>query len=173
MIRTNCLDCLDRSNSVQTFLGLQVLPQLMTTLGLQTKPSVVSRFQQTFKQAWVRNGHSISLLYAGTRAMEGKGLKLKDGARSVQRTILNNFLDKSKNEAIEMLLLCNARSGDLGQKAVALLDSADILGESTGWTISRSVAPFPDVPQQLPSTSSRRCWRGGVSSRCPGSCGCV
>ncbi|CAI7990552.1 Synaptojanin-1, partial [Geodia barretti] len=130
MIRTNCLDCLDRSNSVQTFLGLQVMSQLMSDLGLQTKPSVVSRFQATFKQAWVRNGDNISLLYAGTRAMgrtEGKGLKLKDGARSVQRTILNNFLDKSKNEAMEMLLSCNARSGELGQKAVALLDRADVL----------------------------------------------
>ena len=138
MIRTNCLDCLDRSNSVQTFLGLQVMSQLMYDLGLQTKPSVVSRFQATFKQAWVRNGDNISLLYAGTRAMgrtEGKGLKLKDGARSVQRTILNNFLDKSKNEAMEMLLSCNAHSGELGQKAVALLDRADVLGKYMGWTI--------------------------------------
>ena len=128
MIRTNCLDCLDRSNAVQTYLGQQVLVEMMSSLGLQTKQSVVSRFQQTFKQAWVRNGDNISLLYAGTRAMEGRGLKLKDGARSVQRTILNNFLDKAKNEAIEMLLLCNARSGELGQRAVALLDTADILG---------------------------------------------
>ena len=129
MIRTNCLDCLDRSNAVQTYLGQQVLVEMMSSLGLQTKQSVVSRFQQTFKQAWVRNGDNISLLYAGTRAMEGRGLKLKDGARSVQRTILNNFLDKAKNEAIEMLLLCNARSGELGQRAVALLDTADILGQ--------------------------------------------
>lgn len=69
--------------------------------------------------------------------MDGKGLKLKDGARSVQRTILNNFMDKSKNEAIEMLLSCNAHSGDLGQKAVALLENEDILGESMGWPISQ------------------------------------
>ena len=145
MIRTNCLDCLDRSNSVQTFLGLQVLSHLMADLGLQTKQSVVSRFQTTFKQAWVRNGDNISLLYAGTRAMGGsegkKRLKLKDGARSVQRTIQNNFLDKSKNEAIEMLLLCNARSGEIGQKAVALLDSADVLGK----TISQLVDQFADL----------------------------
>ena len=97
---------------------------------------MVSRFQQLFKLAWTRNGDNISLLYAGTRAMEGKGLKLKDGARSVKRTILNNFLDKSKHEAIEMLLYCNARSGDLGQKAVALLDNADLLGKFMGCPIS-------------------------------------
>ena len=109
----------------------------MNLLSLQTKPSMVSRFQQLFQLAWTRNGDNISHLYAGTRAMDGKGLKLKDGARSVQRTILNNFMDKSKNEAIEMLLSCNARSGDLGQKAVALLENEDILGESMGWPISQ------------------------------------
>ena len=175
MVRTNCLDCLDRSNAVQTFLGLQILLQLMASLGLQTKSSVVSRFQQTFKQAWVRNGDSISLLYAGTRAMEGKGLKLKDGARSVQRTILNNFLDKAKNEAIEMLLLCNARSGELGQRAIALLDNTDILGQSLGPTILKlvkfqdftvlSLPPLSLSPLiQLHSTSSRQCWRDGVGT---------
>ena len=67
--------------------------------------------------------------------MEGKGLKLKDGARSVQRTILNNFLDKAKNEAIEMLLFCSAQSGDLGQKAIALLEKRDVLGTLMGWPV--------------------------------------
>ena len=122
---------------VIVLLIVQVLQQLMTVLGLQTKSSMVSRFQQLFKLAWVRSGDNISLLYAGTKAMEGKGLKLKDGARSVQRTILNNFMDKSKHEAIEMLLYCNARSGDLGQKAVALLDNTDLLGRIMGQTISQ------------------------------------
>ena len=89
---------------------------------------MVSRFQQTVKLAWLRNGDNISWLYAGTRAMEGRGLKLKDGARSVQRTILNNFLDKAKNEAIDMLLFGNAHSGELGQRAVALLEKEDVLG---------------------------------------------
>ena len=110
----------------------------MTVLGLQTKPSMVSRFQQLLKLAWIRNGDNISRLYAGTRALDGKGLKLKDGARTVQRTIVNNFLDKSKNEAIEMLLSCNARSGELGQKAVALLDNADVLCKFMGCPISLS-----------------------------------
>ena len=106
-----------------------MLVQLMTVLGLQVKPSMVSRFQQILQLAWTRNGDNISWLYAGTRAMEGKGLKLRDGARSVQRTIVNNFLDKAKKEAIDMLLFGNAHSGELGQKALALLEKADVFGE--------------------------------------------
>lgn len=56
-------------------------------------------------------------------------LQLKGGARSVQRTILNNFMDGDKQEAIDMLLLGNVYSGDLGQKTRALLDQSDAFSE--------------------------------------------
>ena len=55
--------------------------------------------------------------------------QFKDGARSVQRTILNNFMDNTKQEAIDMLLHSNSYSGELGLKAKALLDPTDALGE--------------------------------------------
>ena len=55
--------------------------------------------------------------------------QFKGGARSVQRTILNNFMDSNKQEAIDMLLLSNAYSGDLGQKSRALLDQSDVFSE--------------------------------------------
>ncbi|XP_046955746.1 synaptojanin-1 isoform X5 [Lynx rufus] len=76
-VRTNCLDCLDRTNSVQAFLGLE----------------------------------------AG---------KLKDGARSVTRTIQNNFFDSSKQEAIDVLLLGNTLNSDLADKARALLTTGSL-----------------------------------------------
>ena len=55
--------------------------------------------------------------------------QLQAGARSVQRTIRNNFMDNTKQEAIDMLLFNNAFSGDLGQKARALLERADVFGK--------------------------------------------
>jgi len=103
-----------------------MMTQLMTSLGLSTKLTVLSRFEQLFSLAWSRNGDSISRLYAGTRALEGK-VKFKDGARSVQRTILNNFMDNTKQEAIDMLLVSNAYSGELGQRAKMLLEASDAL----------------------------------------------
>uniref|UniRef100_A0A8C4LMN1 Synaptojanin-1 n=1 Tax=Equus asinus TaxID=9793 RepID=A0A8C4LMN1_EQUAS len=80
-VRTNCLDCLDRTNSVQAFLGLE----------------------------------------AG---------KLKDGARSVTRTIQNNFFDSSKQEAIDVLLLGNTLNSDLADKARALLTTGSLRASS-------------------------------------------
>ena len=40
-------------------------------LNLLEKQSVVSRFQQIFRDMWVNNGNEISKLYAGTGALQG------------------------------------------------------------------------------------------------------
>ena len=55
-VRTNCTDCLDRTNAVQTFLGLQTLHFMLMDLGLTDKPNIVSRFEEMFKQMWINNG---------------------------------------------------------------------------------------------------------------------
>nr|XP_014683067.2 synaptojanin-1 isoform X7 [Equus asinus] len=124
-VRTNCLDCLDRTNSVQAFLGLEMLTKQLEALGLAEKPQLVTRFQEVFRSMWSVNGDSISKIYAGTGALEGKA-KLKDGARSVTRTIQNNFFDSSKQEAIDVLLLGNTLNSDLADKARALLTTGSL-----------------------------------------------
>ncbi|XP_078308960.1 synaptojanin-1 isoform X5 [Panthera onca] len=127
-VRTNCLDCLDRTNSVQAFLGLEMLAKQLEALGLAEKPQLVTRFLEVFRSMWSVNGDSISKIYAGTGALEGKAKagKLKDGARSVTRTIQNNFFDSSKQEAIDVLLLGNTLNSDLADKARALLTTGSL-----------------------------------------------
>ncbi|KAM9201024.1 synaptojanin-1 isoform 3-T3 [Dugong dugon] len=128
-VRTNCLDCLDRTNSVQAFLGLEMLAKQLEALSLAEKPQLVTRFQEVFRSMWSVNGDSISKIYAGTGALEGKA-KLKDGARSVTRTIQNNFFDSSKQEAIDILLLGNTLNSDLADKARALLTTGSLRASS-------------------------------------------
>lgn len=94
-VRTNCLDCLDRTNCVQTFLGLDILAAQIEILGLAEKKQNISRFEEIFRQMWVNNGNEVSKIYAGTGAIQGSS-KLMDGARSAARTIQNNLLDNSK-----------------------------------------------------------------------------
>ncbi|WAR02154.1 SYNJ1-like protein, partial [Mya arenaria] len=65
-VRTNCLDCLDRTNAVQCLLGLQILNRQLEDLGLAGKPQMVSRFTEIYKQIWILNGDHISMIYAGT-----------------------------------------------------------------------------------------------------------
>uniref|UniRef100_A0A8C9WIY2 Synaptojanin-1 n=1 Tax=Scleropages formosus TaxID=113540 RepID=A0A8C9WIY2_SCLFO len=124
-IRSNCLDCLDRTNSVQAFFALEMLPKQLEDMGLTEKPQLVARFQEVFRSMWSVNGDSISKIYAGTGALDGKA-KLKDGARSVTRTIQNNFFDSSKQEAIDILRLGSTLNSDLADKARALLTTSSL-----------------------------------------------
>ncbi|XP_055004765.1 synaptojanin-1 isoform X2 [Boleophthalmus pectinirostris] len=127
-MRTNCLDCLDRTNSVQAFFGLEMLPKQLEEMGLTEKPQLVARFQEVFRTMWSQNGDSVSKIYAGTGALDGKAKagKLKDGARSVTRTIQNNFFDTSKQEAIDILRLGSTLNSDLADKARALLTTSSL-----------------------------------------------
>uniref|UniRef100_A0A8C6P170 phosphoinositide 5-phosphatase n=1 Tax=Nothobranchius furzeri TaxID=105023 RepID=A0A8C6P170_NOTFU len=124
-LRTNCLDCLDRTNSVQAFFALEMLTRQLEQMGLTEKPQLVARFQEVFRTMWSMNGDSISKIYAGTGALDGKA-KLKDGARSVTRTIQNNFFDTSKQEAIDILRLGSTLNSDLADKARALLTTSSL-----------------------------------------------
>ncbi|XP_076262081.1 synaptojanin isoform X1 [Rhynchophorus ferrugineus] len=119
-IRTNCLDCLDRTNCVQTFFGLEILAKQLQAMQLMDKKNTISRFEEVFKQMWINNGNEISKIYAGTGAIQG-GSKIMDGARSAARTIQNNLLDNSKQEAIDILLLGSTLSTELADRARNLL----------------------------------------------------
>ncbi|KAM6910890.1 LOW QUALITY PROTEIN: synaptojanin-1 [Lycodopsis pacificus] len=127
-LRTNCLDCLDRTNSVQAFFALEMLPKQLEEMSLTEKPQLVARFQEVFRTMWSANGDSVSKIYAGTGALDGKAKvgKLKDGARSVTRTIQNNFFDSSKQEAIDILRLGSTLNSDLADKARALLTTSSL-----------------------------------------------
>ena len=64
---------MDRTNSVQSFLGLEVLHYCLVDLGLNDKPNIVTRFVEMFKTMWVNNGNELSKMYAGTGALGGSG----------------------------------------------------------------------------------------------------
>ncbi|XP_058828017.1 synaptojanin-1 [Topomyia yanbarensis] len=123
-IRTNCLDCLDRTNCVQTYIGLEILNEQISQMSAfsDKKQQISSRFEEVFRQMWINNGNEVSKIYAGTGAIQG-GSKLMDGARSAARTIQNNLLDSSKQEAIDVLLVGSTLSSELADRARILLPS--------------------------------------------------
>lgn len=51
---------------------LQMLTKQLEVLGLAEKPQLVTRFQEVFRSMWSVNGDSVSKIYAGTGALEGK-----------------------------------------------------------------------------------------------------
>ncbi|XP_042336348.1 LOW QUALITY PROTEIN: synaptojanin-2 [Sceloporus undulatus] len=127
-LRTNCLDCLDRTNTVQSFIALEVLLTQLESLGLNSKP-IVERFLESYKAMWALSGHNLRRIFTGKRALEGKAKvgKLKDGARSVSRTIQSNFFDGVKQEAIDLLLIGDFYSEESEDKERMLMDHTALL----------------------------------------------
>lgn len=64
--RVNCIDCLDRTNVVESALARHVLANQLTQVGL-----VQQIDESQFNDAWANNGDQISRVYAGTSALKG------------------------------------------------------------------------------------------------------
>jgi len=73
VIRTNCMDCLDRTNAVQTLIGMKILSAQLASLRVeQVKSNISGRFEEVLRDVWQKNGDQCSIIYAGTGALEGK-----------------------------------------------------------------------------------------------------
>ena len=73
VIRTNCMDCLDRSNVSQAMLGHKMVRSQLYRLVPDIKDMTVSRLEDMFQQMWISNGNNLSKLYAGTGALSQGG----------------------------------------------------------------------------------------------------
>ncbi|KAJ4335737.1 hypothetical protein N0V95_008805 [Ascochyta clinopodiicola] len=86
ILRTNCMDCLDRTNVVQSACARGALEQQLSagsyTIDLQNDPST-----SWFNTLWADNGDNISRQYAGTAALKG------DFTRTRKRQITGALTD--------------------------------------------------------------------------------
>ncbi|EDN10458.1 inositol/phosphatidylinositol phosphatase [Histoplasma capsulatum] len=150
VVRTNCMDCLDRTNVVQSMLARWTLTRQLLDAGvLQPGESTSddSEFEFLFRNMWADNADIVSKSYSGTGALKtdftrtGQRTKagiLQDGRNSVTRYVLNNFLDGPKQDAFDLFLgaylLPDPNSGDslllADQRPLAIRSVPYILGAS-------------------------------------------
>eukprot|EP01147_Barroeca_monosierra_P009749 gene9749-1952_t len=86
IIRTNCIDCLDRTNVVQSMIAKQVLIDQFTFLGLVDKSvkdieKVVPVFARRFRVIWADHADQCSRQYAASSAL--KSDFTRTGKRSI------------------------------------------------------------------------------------------
>ena len=112
VIRTNCMDCLDRTNVVQLMFGKVILIQMLEHLGIRYD-GADTEFDQIFKQSWANNGDYLSHAYTGTGALKSDftrtgnrsvGGIIRDASNSVTRMYINQFEDSFKQGVIDVLL---------------------------------------------------------------------
>ena len=70
VFRVNCVDCLDRTNLVQSAIAKAVLLTQMNKLALLA-PDEPFNIRKAFQHIWANNGDCISRQYAGTSALKG------------------------------------------------------------------------------------------------------
>jgi inositol-1,4,5-trisphosphate 5-phosphatase len=109
IFRTNCLDCLDRTNLVQTIISKMALEIFLSHKGLRASQD----FWVRHSSMWADNGDALSKIYAGTGALKSSFTRsgkmsiagaLADARKSATRIYINNFADKGRQNTIDMLL---------------------------------------------------------------------
>ncbi|KAM1597820.1 hypothetical protein EV1_032593 [Malus domestica] len=115
IVRTNCIDCLDRTNVTQSYLAQKSLDAQLQRTGLLDSSESISMFAedyQTFRALWAEQGDEISLEYAGTYALKGDLVRygkqtfggiIKDGMSALSRYYLNNFQDGIRQDAMDLV----------------------------------------------------------------------
>jgi len=123
VVRTNCMDNLDRTNVVQSVIARKVTVRIFASMGaapelmLKADQNVLETpfpaFERVYKDVWGNNADAMSLLYSGTGALKtdftrtGKrtfrGI-LNDGWNSTMRFYINNFLDGERQDGIDLMI---------------------------------------------------------------------
>ncbi|GAQ46767.1 SacI domain and endonuclease/exonuclease/phosphatase family protein [Aspergillus niger] len=109
VFRTNCLDCLDRTNLVQTIISSMALEIFFSQQGGTISPDL----QLRHSTLWADNGDALSKMYAGTGALKSSFTRhgkmsiagaLADARKTATRIYVNNFADKARQNTIDLLL---------------------------------------------------------------------
>ncbi|KAK3018042.1 hypothetical protein RJ639_004532 [Escallonia herrerae] len=81
IIRSNCIDCLDRTNVTQSYLARRSLDSQLMRVGALSSTESISLFNEDFEvflTLWVEQGDEISLEYSGTHALKGDLVRQAD-----------------------------------------------------------------------------------------------
>lgn len=67
------MDCLDRTNVVQSAIARRFLNTTLERFGIEllTNPGTSEQLDSVFNDLWASNGDAISREYAGTSALKG------------------------------------------------------------------------------------------------------
>lgn len=180
VFRTNCLDCLDRTNLVQTIISQIAVESFLGHRGERITADLVARHGSL----WADNGDALSKIYAGTGALKSSFTRsgkmslagaLADARKSATRMYINNFADKGRQNTMDLLLgrlmgqvpvylfdpINDYVQAELGRRASEFTSSRDytiwcgtlnLNGRSDGLhtDLSLWLCPDLDAPHQTP-----------------------
>jgi len=115
IVRTNCMDNLDRTNVVQAALAKYTLNAQLRDLGILSARDGIDDFEsfsKEFREMWADHADSIAKAYGGSGALKSdftrtnkrtrKGV-LEDGYKSVMRYLKNTFFDGARQDGFDLI----------------------------------------------------------------------
>lgn len=113
VLRTNCIDCLDRTNVSQFAVGMRALGQQLFAMGIRNTPLLENSSQlvRVLTQLYSAVGDAISMQYGGSEAHKNvkntasrENFKHRELLTSIRRYYSNSFTDTAKQDAINIFL---------------------------------------------------------------------
>ncbi|EPQ61008.1 hypothetical protein GLOTRDRAFT_53684 [Gloeophyllum trabeum ATCC 11539] len=115
VVRTNCMDNLDRTNVTQAAIAKWTLNRQLRVIGVLKDDDSIDYHEslsKDFREMWADHADLISIAYAGTGALKtdftrtGQRTKsgaLEDGYKSVMRYLKNNYFDGPRQDAYDLM----------------------------------------------------------------------
>lgn len=167
VVRSNCMDCLDRTNVTQAAVAKWSLTQQLRAAGILTEKDRVddhSEFMHTFRNMWADHADYISRAYSGTPALKtdftrtGKrsheGL-IKDFWSSITRYAKNNFLDGERQDAFDLFTGAWIAHGGPARTTALISDTRPLIVRSMPYVaffsalVMASALSFSGVPAYI------------------------
>lgn len=139
VVRTNCIDSLDRTNVVQSVIAHRIMDAALKVMGvLDSNPETCTAakfpaFEKDFKNTWADHANALSQVYAGSGALKtdytrtGKRSKagmVQDGVRALRRYVYQNFLDGQRQDGIDLFLgVVSVPKGSTGPRDLSVIQS--------------------------------------------------
>lgn len=169
VFRVNCVDCLDRTNVVQSIIARVALSKQLSAIYsadvLVPLPDSSFRLygdsEDRFKHVWGDNADAVSKQYSGTGALKtdftrtGKRSTtgvIGDGVKSVMRMYYKNFVDESRQESID--LLCGNAFIHPVEKAPTSVNNSPAVSDS----LIEDFFGGPPKPKPEPKPKSNPVW---------------
>ena len=151
VVRTNCMDCLDRTNVVQSMLARWAFTQQMIDAGIMQpgeQSSDDKEFEFLFRNVWADNADVVSNSYSGTGALKTDFTRTgnrtragmaQDFSNSCTRYVRNNFLDGPRQDGFDLFLGTYLPSTSGVGSSLMFTDRRPLLIQAVPYVLAASV----------------------------------
>ncbi|KAK0516308.1 hypothetical protein JMJ35_000911 [Cladonia borealis] len=151
VVRTNCMDCLDRTNVVQTMVARWILTRQLVDVGA-LKPGESAdddkTFESLFRNIWADNADVVSKSYSGTGALKTDFTRTGERTRagmaqdlnnSITRYVKNNFGDGPRQDAYDLFLGAYLPSTSITDTNLIFKDRRPVLIQAIPYLLAASL----------------------------------